>query len=47
MEEKVEVEVEVWMSRRRRKGGGIKGAPENYRTNSYVASTNTYLSPLS
>jgi hypothetical protein len=48
VEEKVEVEVEVWRSRRRRKGWrGIKGAPEHYCTNSYVVSTNTYLSPLS
>jgi hypothetical protein len=26
-------------------GGGIKGAPENSCTNSYVVTTNTYLSP--
>jgi hypothetical protein len=47
VEKKVEVELEVWRSRKRRKGEGIKGAPENSCTNSYVVSTNTYLSPLS
>jgi hypothetical protein len=44
--EKVEVEVEVWRSRRRRREGGIKGAPENFCANSYVVPTNTYLSPF-
>jgi hypothetical protein len=50
LEEKVEVEVEVWRTRSRRsrrRGGGIKGAPENSCNNSYVVATNTYLSPLS
>jgi hypothetical protein len=47
VEEKVNVEVEVWRRRRRRKGGRMKGAPENSCTNSFVVSTNTYLSPLS
>jgi hypothetical protein len=47
VEEKVEVEVEVWRRRRRMRGGEIKGAPENAFTNSYIATTNTYLSPLS
>ncbi len=27
-------------------GGGVKGAPENSCTNSYVVTTNTYLSPF-
>jgi hypothetical protein len=48
VEERVEVEEEVWRkSRRRRRGGGIKGAPEKTYTNSYVVATSTYLSPLS
>ncbi len=46
MKGKVEVEVEVWRRRRRRRRG-IKGALENASTNSYIVSTNTYLSPLS
>ena len=47
VEDKVEVEVEVWRSRRsRRRGGGIKGPPENSCTNSYVVTKNTYLSPF-
>ena len=50
MEDTVEVEVEVWRSRRSRmsrRRGGMKGAPENSCTNSYAVTANTYLSPLS
>jgi hypothetical protein len=47
VEEKVKMEVEVWRRRRRWRRGEIKGAHENLCTNSYVATTNTYLSPLS
>jgi hypothetical protein len=43
VEEKVEVEVKMWRSRR----GGMKGAPENSCTTSYVVTANTYLSSLS
>jgi hypothetical protein len=41
VEEKMEVEVEVWKSRRRGRRGGIKEAPENSITNSYIVTMST------